>query len=776
MTLKNLSLKQMLVLNLTVVMLGASLVLGGIYWSVSQTSNLSTLRENNDIATEAAHDFQLHVAQVQQFLTDVSATANPDGYEEALNNFKDANSALDKINNAIPAFANQTADVRAKLEALNETGKRMADTYIKNGRDAGNVVMQEFDSGSKALIASFDPMLKQLDEENNHLKTEVSSHSSLSKKLVFVGWLLVAAILAIGFGQMYKMVMLLLGGEPAIAAATAQRIARGQLDQDVPLKTGDHHSLLFNMQEMLPILRQQKILSVENARVRAALDSVTANVMIADVDRKIVYANPSVLQMLSVAENDIQKALPQFRVNNVVGGSMDNFHRNPAHQMGLLASLTSTYNAQINVGGRIFSLIATPIFDKDRTRLGTVVQWADRTQEVAAEDAISNMVNSASIGDFSQRIEMAGKTGFFKTVASGLNTLSETTERTLGEVGTVLQALAKGDLTQQVESELSGTLGQLKDATNVTVENLKGIILQIREATETIGTASKEIAIGNQNLSSRTEQQAASLEETASSMEELTSTVKQNADNARQANQLANAASETAVKGGAVVGQVVGTMQDIQTSAKKIVDIIGVIDGIAFQTNILALNAAVEAARAGEQGRGFAVVASEVRSLAQRSAAAAKEIKALIGDSVEKVDNGAKLVNSAGQTMQEIVLSVKRVTDLMTEISQASQEQSTGIEQVNITVTQLDEGTQQNAALVEEAAAAAESLEEQANQLEATVSAFNLGPQYQRSRAKAAAIARPVSRNVKAVTSSTSRPVALPSQLSSNEDDDWSEF
>ena len=775
MNVKDLTLKKMLIMNLAVVMVGASLVLGAIFWSVHQTSSLSAHRETNDVATEAAHDFQLHVAQIQQFLTDVSATANPAGYEEAKANFDAANDALTTISTGLPEHANQIADVRLKLEALHQTGKHMADTYIKNGREAGNVVMEDFDGRSKAMIASFDPMLKQLEADNADLKAQVISHSNLSQQLVFVGWLLVAAILAGGFTLMYKMVMRLLGGEPAVAAAIAQRVAHGDLAEDVPLKDNDNSSLLFNMQAMLPVLRQQKALAIENTRVRAALDSVTANVMIADVERTIMYANPAVLQMLRTAESDIQKALPQFRSGSVLGGSMDVFHRNPAHQMNLLANLNSTYHAQINVGGRIFSLTANPIFDNDKTRLGTVVQWADRTQEVAAEDAISSMVNAASIGDFSQRIEMSGKTGFFKTVAEGLNTLADTTEKTLQEVGTVLQALSKGDLTQQVESELSGTLGQLKDATNVTVENLKGIILQIREATETIGTASKEIAVGNQNLSSRTEQQAASLEETASSMEELTSTVKQNADNARQANQLASAASETAVKGGTVVGQVVGTMQEIQTSAKKIVDIIGVIDGIAFQTNILALNAAVEAARAGEQGRGFAVVASEVRSLAQRSAAAAKEIKALIGDSVEKVDNGAKLVNSAGQTMQEIVQSVKRVTDLMTEISQASQEQNTGIEQVNITITQLDEGTQQNAALVEEAAAAAESLEEQANQLDETVSAFNLGPQYHQRNRAPKALARPASSS-KTLSSSASRPATLPAQLARSEDEDWSEF
>jgi methyl-accepting chemotaxis protein len=286
-------------------------------------------------------------------------------------------------------------------------------------------------------------------------------------------------------------------------------------------------------------------------------------------------------------------------------------------------------------------------------------------------------------------------------------------------------AIAHGNLSIYIDSDSSDTTSLLAEMRAMR-DSLVGIVGQVRTGTETIGTASREIAAGNIDLSSRTEMQASSLEKTASAMEELTSTVKQNADNAREANQLAASASDVARKGGEVVSQVVDTMGSINASAKKIVDIIGVIDGIAFQTNILALNAAVEAARAGEQGRGFAVVASEVRNLAQRSAAAAKEIKTLIGDSVEKVERGSKLVGQAGVTMDEVVDSVKRVTDIMSEIANASQEQSAGIEQVNLSIIEMDSMTQQNAALVEEAAAAAQSLQDQASDLAHVVSIFKL--------------------------------------------------
>ena len=293
----------------------------------------------------------------------------------------------------------------------------------------------------------------------------------------------------------------------------------------------------------------------------------------------------------------------------------------------------------------------------------------------------------------------------------------------------VARRVADGDLTAQIDASAKDETGQLLQALKDMNGSLLTIVAEVRGGTDSIATSSTQIAAGNQDLSSRTEQQAGSLEETASSMEELTSTVKQNADNARQANQLAASASQVAVKGGEVVAQVVGTMESINASSNKIVDIIAVIDGIAFQTNILALNAAVEAARAGEQGRGFAVVASEVRNLAQRSSQAAKEIKTLIGASVEQVNAGSMLVAQAGSTMNDIVASVQRVSDIISEITAASSEQSVGIDEINRAIGQMDAVTQQNAALVEEAAAAAESMQDQAHKLAQIVSVFKLDHQ-----------------------------------------------
>ena len=354
----------------------------------------------------------------------------------------------------------------------------------------------------------------------------------------------------------------------------------------------------------------------------------------------------------------------------------------------------------------------------------------------------------------------------------------------LNEAIAIVGAVAAGDLSTKIEprSTVNG-FGRLINALKAMNDNLIELVGKVRLDANLIQTSASEIASGNSDLSQRTEEQASSLEETASSMEELTSTVKQNADNARQANQLAAGASEVAVRGGAVVSQVVQTMSSINESSKKIVDIISVIDGIAFQTNILALNAAVEAARAGEQGRGFAVVATEVRTLAQRSATAAKEIKELINDSVAKVEDGTRLVDEAGVTMNEVVTAVQRVTDIMNEISAASQEQHSGIEQVNQAVTQMDEVTQQNAALVEQAASAAETMEDQAKALAQAVSLFKL------SESGDSSIVKPVKRSNRPVaklpnrgpatkSASPAAPVstASPRKIAANGDSDWEEF
>jgi methyl-accepting chemotaxis protein len=409
-----------------------------------------------------------------------------------------------------------------------------------------------------------------------------------------------------------------------------------------------------------------------NRTLKAALDNLPSNVMVTDTNWLITYMNANVREMLGNAQADIRRDLPHFDVDRLIGINLDSCDKDPAHLRGVLTGLTKTVSLQLVLGGRTLRIIVNPIFDQGGKRLGAVVDWADRTIELAAEREIQAIVSAFNEGDLKKRIPLEGKSGFLESLARGINQLAD---------------------------------------------NMSEIVGRVKGTAAEVARSADEISQGNTDLSQRTEEQASSLQETASSMEEMTATVRQNADNAGRANQLAAAARNQAENGGVVVAKTVKAMAEIDEASKKIADIIGVIDEIALQTNLLALNAAVEAARAGELGRGFAVVASEVRNLARRSATAAREIKDLIQDSRKKVDEGSSLVTDSGETLEELVSAVKQVSDIIAEIAAASQEQSSGIDQVNKAVMQLDAMTQQNSALVEEASAASESMAQQARGL-----------------------------------------------------------
>lgn len=452
--------------------------------------------------------------------------------------------------------------------------------------------------------------------------------------------------------------------------------------------------------------------SVANARVRRALDVATTNVMLADAQGDILYMNQAVSTMLQAAEADLRKSLPGFDARSVVGTNFDKFHRNPSHQRNLLGSLRSTYRTEIKVSGRTFSLIANPIFADNGARLGTVVEWKDRTEEVAIEVEVADVVKAAVDGNFTRRIDETGKVGFFATLSGNINRLMTVSETGLNDVARVLSAIAKGDLTEKITGDYHGTFGQLRDDANTTVDTLSRIIGEVRVSADSLTAAAEQISATAQSISQAASEQAAGVEESTAQVEQMNASIQQNAENARITDGMAAKAAKEASEGGEAVSKTVGAM-------KQIAGKIGIVDDIAYQTNLLALNAAIEAARAGEHGKGFAVVAAEVRKLAERSQVAAQEIS-------ELADSSVTVAERAGSLLNEMVPSIRKTSDLVQEISAASEEQSTGVRQINVAMGQLNQATQQNASASEQLAATAEEMTGQASQLQQLMGFFRM--------------------------------------------------
>ncbi len=509
------------------------------------------------------------------------------------------------------------------------------------------------------------------------------------------------------------------------AVEVAGAIAEGRFDNVIGTsKQRELRRLLGALETMQKRLKadieHERTLRRETQRIKEGLYSSTAAITIADANGFLLEATPSAQSLLEQLSHQSFKQLLGKRLTETV-------LTDPSHQTMLADAVQRHQDIDITLGKFNLRLSARPILDEAGQSIGQVSAWLDRTQEVRAETELKTLLAAALHGDFSKRIPSEGKQGFFYDMAVGMNQLIDSVAKALDDLASVLEALANRDLSRKIDTDYAGTLGRLKDDANATVEQLRTVVGQIKAASEAINVAAKEIAAGNADLAQRTAQEAFNLEKTTSSMEKVSNVAKNNAERAHQAVELANQANTAAEQGGEMVKRLVETIGEIQASSHKIGDIIGVINSIAFQTNILALNAAVEAARAGEQGRGFAVVAGEVRQLAQRSGEAAKEIKQLIEESLLGVEKGVSLAKETGDSIEGTVEGFQRLKALVEGIAEASREQAIGIDQISQALAAIEETTQQNAALVEQAAAAAESLEKQAQGLDEMVAVFRLG-------------------------------------------------
>ena len=614
--------------------------------------------------------------------------------------------------------------LRSQMNGVDEN------TILKMKVDIDNIRKIDSDNQLDSDIVNFQnvPVLQASNNidvlgQEFVLVIEFDKETMLAPLNQFSNLLLVSLVIAILFAVsiaawVIRSTLRKLGADPTDLIGIANSVANGDYSKDLTQYKNDNNILasMANMQgELIQRNNNDKEVMADMARLSQGLNQLKTPVIIAGPALEVTFINNSMKQWISDHLSDVKSIHPSANADNMLNTPVLNLFGNNLRQQ--IESLSDKHFCELQIGSRILEITFSPILTQSRERVGTAVEMLDVTRTRAVMIEVDNIVNAAEKGRLTDRINMADKRGVNRNLCQNINELLDVTSGFVSDVKDFAKAIASGDLNRTITTEYQGTFDDVKSDANLSIEQLKDVMTKITVVATNVETAAREINSGNVDLSQRTERAAASLEETSSSMEEMTASVSKTAENSIKAHKLAVAARNEAEKGGSVVGDAVEAMDGINESSRKIADIIGVIDDIAFQTNLLALNASVEAARAGEQGRGFAVVASEVRNLAGRSATAAKEIKDLIEDSVKRVENGAKLVNESGRTLTDIVSQVKKVTDIVSEISSASQEQSEGISMVNTAITNLDEATQQNAALVEQASAASHSTTAQTDDL-----------------------------------------------------------
>lgn len=664
----------------------------------------------------------------------------------------------------VTLFADDESKKQQEI-SIREKIKKTQHKFLVEGLQKATDLIEKHQNYREAnlLILKIRPLYEELNNdisELNRLQQEATLQNQQSLddafanfRLILLGLLVLSLLLSL---YISSLIIKSISNPLSEMTKTLLAIAHGDYTRNVDVSSDDEIGKVMqglqSMQVQAGYQRaEEKRINNENARVKFALNCANANMMVLDKNAKIVFMNESMLNHSRKIESSLLQSNPTFNTDSVINTHLEPFILNaivnsksntnnvvstncnirkhtPEYQR-LVEQLNNLQKQQLMLefGGFACLYNINPITDEKGQRLGTVMELIDKTAEVTAQQQVTELVGKAVAGNLEARFDLDKLEGFYRELGENFNNLLENCNTSINDLGTLLECMAEGDLTHTIDlDKYQGSFYLLSKDANSSVIRLRELLNDIRDFAETINSAVIEIAAGNRDLSARTEKQATSLQETSSSMDELTSTVCQNAESAHKANELTHEMEKLAADGKIVVNQVVETMTEIDQFSQHISEIIGVIDGIAFQTNILALNAAVEAARAGEQGRGFAVVASEVRSLAQRCASSAKEIKELISNAVEKIELGNEQAQKAGITTERINESIKHVSVLITDIANASQEQSLGIAQVSQAVTQMDEVTQHNTALVEQATTAAESLEEQAQNLIQAVAAFRL--------------------------------------------------